>query len=112
MSKFAPAACMAAINDGLSDYYNMFYCYSNIEIMTMAYINTVLVIYLTTLYIKTGLRNYTLSKLMCKVKTSILLMLIVYQLILIARYTISFNGTDLYLFVLTFQQYLQSVMYQ
>ena len=91
---------MAAIKD--SDHYNKFYCYSNIEIMIMAYINTFLVIYLTILYFKTGLQSHLLSKLLCKVKTSILLVLLIYQLILIWRYTIDTNGTEVYLFVLTF----------
>ena len=68
----------------------------------MAFLNTVLVIYLTILYFKTSLRNYTLSKLMCKVKTSILLMLVVYQLIVLYRYCLNYSSHEsIYLIILT-----------
>jgi len=84
MLKFAPPVCFNVIET--SDQYNEFYCYSNIEILIMAVLNTILVIYLTVLYFKAGLRSQTLGKLLCKVKTSILLMLVVYEMLLVFRY--------------------------
>ena len=89
MGEYSPTACIRSINGGIYSNYNMLFCVSNIEIMIMAYINTFLVIYLTVLHFKSGLRSHTWGKLMCKVKTSILLIFIAYHLILAWRYTIS-----------------------
>ena len=84
---------------------------NNILILTLGIANLVLVSYVTYIHFKISLKSQTFGQLILKVKTSILLLLILFEILIIMRYSLDFNGTDLYLAILTLHQFLGSIIF-
>mmetsp|Transcript_19483 Transcript_19483/g.26344 ORF Transcript_19483/g.26344 Transcript_19483/m.26344 type:complete len:105 (+) Transcript_19483:48-362(+) len=96
---FAPSQCFEKIE--ASEEYNSLYCVNNSIILAMGILNVILVSYVTYLHFKVGLSSHSLGQLMCKVKTTILLLLLLFELILVVRYGLDFNGSKTYMAILT-----------
>lgn len=66
---------------------------------------------MTVLHCKAGLNSNKLGKLMMKVKTQLLLTLILYQMVTVCRYSVDTNGSIIYFIVLILHQYLGSIIF-
>ena len=84
---------------------------NNILILALGFANLIVVCYVTYIHFKISLKSQSFCQLILKVKTSILLLLILYEILIILRYSLDFNGTDIYLAILTLHQFLGSIIF-
>ena len=111
-ASFTPTYCFDHLEPEKG--YNVLYCVNNTMILAGSVVNLLLVIYLTFLHFKAGMRQHTCSELMCKVKSTILIMLILFELILIYRYGLIIEtqkGNKAYYYLLDIQQFVNSIIF-
>ena len=77
--------------------YDSLYCAGNAVIMIFSGINICVFSYLLYLHIRIHWSNTTFLKICLKVKTSILALIIIYELLVFLRYTIVFKGNGAWL---------------
>ena len=97
--------CFHDVRAGKPDY-DYIYCGGNTMIAVLACVNTVIFAYLLFVHLKTS-RVLMLSwqAIMLKVKTSILILLIIFEIIVVIRYTAYFSNT-VYNVILVASQFL------
>ena len=108
--QFAPSACFANIEDEDSTY-NEVYCINNTIILAMGIANIIVVSYVTYLHFKVSLHSHPLKEILLKVKTTILLLVLLFELLVVIRYSLDFENRKLYMVILTFHQFLSSIIF-
>lgn len=95
----------------MPDYDNL-YCSGNTIIMTCSGVNVCIFSYLLFLHIRIHWSNTTFLKICLKVKTSILALIILYEILVFLRYTLVFTGKGAFLdSTLVLLQFIQSITF-
>ena len=103
--------CFQQVKNDAPDYDNL-YCSGNTIIMIFSCINMFIFSYLLYLHIRIHWSNTTLLKICLKVKTSILALTIIYELLVFFRYTLVFKGKGAFLdSTLVLLQFIQSIVF-
>ena len=76
-------------------------------IWVLCIVNTLILFYLTFFHFRQNFQTNTFGQTMCKVKTSILLLMLLFEFIVVFRYTLYFRG-DIYNSILIVQQFIES----
>ena len=105
------AWCFQQVKNGAPDYDNL-YCSGNTIIMIFSGINMFIFSYLLYLHIRIHWSNTTFLKICLKVKTSILALIILYELLVFLRYTLVYHGNGAFLdSTLVLLQFIQSIVF-
>ena len=78
--------------------------------MILSWLNSIALVYLLVLHFRQKWGTMTFWSLMTKVKTSILVLLLIFEVIVAVRYTITFENRATYSSFLIIQQFLQSII--
>ena len=109
--KWQITQCFDKVKNDVHDYDNL-YCAGNTIIMLFSGINICVFSYLLYLHIRIHWSNTTFLKICLKVKTSILALIIVYELLVFLRYSIVFKGSGALLdSTLVLLQFIQSIVF-
>ena len=104
--QFFPKYCFDQVHANVDNFDNI-YCGGNAIIMILSLVNATIFIYLTVLHFRSNRMTRTYGEIFCKVKSSILISLSVFEIIVWGRYTLYFTG-EAYNAILICQQFLQS----
>ena len=103
--------CFQQVKNDVHDYDNL-YCTGNTLIMIFSGINMFVFSYLLYLHIRIHWNNTTFLKICLKVKTSILVLVILYELLVFFRYSLVYKGKGaFYDFTLVLLQFIQSIVF-
>lgn len=98
-SAFYPKDCYAQVKAN-PDEFDDIYCTGNTLIFVASIINSVILSVMLTIHIKANMRSLTFVQLMTKVKTTMLILMLILQLSVLFRYGINFDNEGLYDFIL------------
>ena len=84
---------------------------NNIIILVLGIANIVVVSYVTYLHFKVSLHSHPLKEILLKVKTTILLLVLLFEILVVIRYSLDFADRKLYMVILTFHQFLSSIIF-
>jgi len=104
--QFYPKYCFDQVHANKANFDNI-YCGGNTIIMILSLVNAIVFIYLTVLHFRSNRMTRTYGETFCKVKSSILISLSIFEIIVWGRYTLYFTG-EAYNAILIVQQFLQS----
>ena len=86
--------------DSGHDNFDDIYCTGNTLILIAAFVNTLLISMMLFFHIRTNYHNLSFIELMTKVKTSMLILMIILQITVVIRYGFNIGNENLYDFIL------------
>ena len=96
---FYPKGCYSKVSQG-EENYDEIYCTGNTVILVAAFVNTVIVSMLLFIHIKANYQALSFIELFTKVKTTMLILMILLQLSVVVRYAIDIDNDEVYDFIL------------
>ena len=107
---FEPKGCFQGVQEGAENYDNL-YCVGNTLIMILSFFNILLFTTVLALHVKQNLSLMDCTKVLIKVKTTMLILVVILEISVFIRYTFVIESSKVYDAILIISGFIQSQIF-